>query len=46
MGKITPVPGIPLSGMLNVLGGNGLTAYFGLYDVGRPEAGEPEQQNE
>ncbi|MBK6579687.1 MAG: hypothetical protein IPG17_26570 [Sandaracinaceae bacterium] len=40
MGKITPVPGIPLSSMLNVLGGNGLTAYFGLYDVGRPEAGE------
>jgi hypothetical protein len=40
MGKITPVPGIPLSGMLNVLGGNGLTAYFGLLDVGQPKAGE------
>lgn len=40
MGKITPVPGIPLSSMLNVLGGNGLTAYFGLYDVGQPKAGE------
>jgi NADPH-dependent curcumin reductase CurA len=40
MGKITPVPGIPLSGMLNVLGGNGLTAYFGLYDVGQPRPGE------
>jgi NADPH-dependent curcumin reductase CurA len=40
MGKITPVPGIPLSSMLNVLGGNGLTAYFGLYDVGQPKPGE------
>lgn len=40
MGKITPVPGIPLSSMLNVLGGNGLTAYFGLYDVGQPRPGE------
>ncbi|MCA9535245.1 MAG: NADP-dependent oxidoreductase [Myxococcales bacterium] len=40
MGKITKVPGIPLSSMLNVLGGNGLTAYFGLYDVGQPKAGE------
>lgn len=40
MGKITPVPGIPLSGMLNVLGGNGLTAYFGLLDVGQPKPGE------
>ncbi len=40
MGKITPVEGVPLAGMLNVLGGNGLTAYFGLFDVGQPKAGD------
>lgn len=31
---------VPLSAWLGVLGLNGLTAYFGLIDVGRPEAGE------
>lgn len=30
----------PLSWELGVLGGTGLTAYFGLLDVGRPAAGE------
>lgn len=39
-GKVEPIEGIPLPSMLSVLGGNGLTAYFGLLDVGRPEEGE------
>jgi len=33
-------PGVPLELALNVLGLNGLTAYFGLLEVGRPVAGE------
>ena len=32
--------GLPLSTALGVLGLNGLTAYFGLLDVGRPRAGD------
>jgi len=32
--------GIPLSTFLGVLGPTGLTAYFGLLEVGRPKAGE------
>ena len=40
MGTIQRREGIPLAGMLNVLGGNGLTAYFGLDEVGQPKAGE------
>ena len=32
--------GIPLSNFLGVLGPTGLTAYFGLLDVGKPKAGE------
>ncbi|MGB8330854.1 MAG: NADP-dependent oxidoreductase [Polyangiales bacterium] len=39
-GKVRPIEGIPLSGMLSVLGGTGLTAYFGLLEVGRPKKGE------
>ncbi|HET6417902.1 MAG TPA: NADP-dependent oxidoreductase [Polyangiales bacterium] len=39
-GKVTPVEGIPLSAMLSVLGGTGLTAYFGLLEVGNPREGE------
>jgi NADPH-dependent curcumin reductase CurA len=31
---------IPLPTMLNVCGGTGLTAYFGLTDLGAPKAGE------
>jgi len=31
---------LPLPAMLGVLGGNGLTAYFGLLEVGRPEPGQ------
>lgn len=32
--------GLPASAALGVLGINGLTAYFGLLDVGQPKAGE------
>ena len=38
--KIVPVEGVPLTGQLSVLGGNGLTAYYGMCEVGKPESGE------
>jgi hypothetical protein len=39
-GKVTAIEGIPLPTMLSVLGGTGLTAYFGLLEVGQPKEGE------
>ncbi len=39
-GKVKTIEGIPLHAMLSVLGGTGLTAYFGLLEVGRPKEGE------
>lgn len=37
----TPIfPNVPIEAALGVLGLNGLTAYFGLLDIGRPEAGQ------
>ena len=39
-GKVKAIDGIPLSTMLSVLGGTGLTAYFGLLEVGKPMEGE------
>ena len=39
-GKVRRIEGIPLSTMLSVLGGTGLTAYFGLLAVGEPRKGE------
>ena len=39
-GKVRPIKGVPLSSMLSVLGGTGLTAYFGLLEVGQPREGE------
>ena len=39
-GKVKTIEGIPLSTMLSVLGGTGLTAYFGLLEVGKPQEGE------
>lgn len=39
-GKVSAIEGIPLSSMLSVLGGTGLTAYFGLLDIGKPKKGE------
>mmetsp|Transcript_1683 Transcript_1683/g.2533 ORF Transcript_1683/g.2533 Transcript_1683/m.2533 type:complete len:364 (-) Transcript_1683:922-2013(-) len=38
--KLPPIPGLPLSAFLGVLGGTGMTAYFGLLRVGVPKAGE------
>lgn len=34
------IPGVPLSTTLGVLGMPGLTAYFGLLDIGQPKSGE------
>jgi NADPH-dependent curcumin reductase CurA len=34
------VPGLPPSAALGVLGITGLTAYFGLLDIGQPKSGE------
>jgi NADPH-dependent curcumin reductase CurA len=40
-GRATPIPaGTPLTWPLGVLGITGLTAYFGMLDIGRPQAGE------
>jgi NADPH-dependent curcumin reductase CurA len=39
-GLMKVLPGIPLTTALGVLGMPGLTAYFGLLDIGRPAAGE------
>jgi NADPH-dependent curcumin reductase CurA len=40
MNKLDADAGIPLSNFLSVLGPTGLTAYFGLLEVGKPRAGE------
>jgi NADPH-dependent curcumin reductase CurA len=34
------LPGVPLELAMSVLGVTGITAYFGMLDVGRPKAGE------
>lgn len=39
-GRIESQPGIPVQSAIHVLGGSGLTAYFGLLDVGQPKRGE------
>jgi len=33
-------PGIPMEDMLSIYGGSGVTAYFGLLDIGKPQPGE------
>jgi len=38
--KVAPIPGVPLTAFMSALGATGLTAYFGLLDVGKPKAGE------
>lgn len=40
MHKLDERAGIPLSNFLSVLGPTGLTAFFGLLDVGKPRAGQ------
>jgi NADPH-dependent curcumin reductase len=38
---LNPVPpGVPITDALGVLGATGITAYFGLLDIGKPQAGE------
>ncbi len=37
---VPQIPGVPLTAFQSVLGGTGLTAWFGLMDVGKPKAGE------
>ncbi len=40
-GRATPIPaGTPLTWPLGVLGITGLTAYFGMLDIGQPKSGE------
>jgi NADPH-dependent curcumin reductase CurA len=34
------LPGVPLTAHMSVLGATGLTAWFGLCDIGKPQAGE------
>jgi NADPH-dependent curcumin reductase CurA len=38
--KLPNIPGVPLTAYLGLFGHIGLTAYFGLLDVGQPKAGE------
>jgi len=38
--KMPHTPGVPLDSYMSVLGATGMTAYFGLLDIGRPQAGE------
>jgi NADPH-dependent curcumin reductase len=33
-------PGIPVEDMLSIYGGTGVTAYFGLLEIGKPQPGE------
>lgn len=40
LNRLSEGAGVPLSAYLGVLGPTGLTAYFGLLEVGRPRAGE------
>jgi NADPH-dependent curcumin reductase CurA len=37
---VPQIPGVPLTAFQSVLGGTGLTAYFGLMDIGQPKPGE------
>jgi NADPH-dependent curcumin reductase CurA len=34
------LPGVPITAYMSVLGGTGLTAWFGITDIGRPQPGE------
>ena len=38
--KVPPVPFVSDTAFLGVLGGNGLTAYFGMMEIGKPQKGE------
>lgn len=38
--RIEPAPGVPITNYLSILGGVGLTAYFGFFEECRPKAGD------
>lgn len=40
LSKTTPPAGVPLPALMSIFGVTGLTAYFGLLDIGRPKQGE------
>jgi NADPH-dependent curcumin reductase CurA len=40
LSPVPQIPGVPLTAFMSVLGATGLTAYFGLTDIGRPKPGE------
>ncbi|GAB5412907.1 MAG: NADP-dependent oxidoreductase [Congregibacter sp.] len=41
MANVLPsLPGVPLTAFMGPLGATGMTAYFGLMDIGKPQAGE------
>lgn len=40
LNKLPQLPGVPLTAFMGPLGATGMTAYFGLMDIGQPRAGE------
>ena len=40
LAKLPEIPGLPLTAHMGLFGHIGLTAYYGLLDVGKPKAGE------
>jgi len=38
--KLPQIPGLPLTAFMGPLGMTGMTAYFGLMDIGKPQPGE------
>lgn len=38
--KLPQLPGVPLTAFMGPIGMTGMTAYFGLMDIGKPKAGE------
>ena len=40
LNPVPAIPGVPLSAYMSVLGATGLTAWFGMTDIGRPQPGE------
>ena len=37
---VPAIPGVPLTAYMSVLGGTGLTAWFGMLDIANPQAGD------
>ena len=40
LNPVPAIPGVPLSAFMSVLGATGLTAWFGIDDIGKPKPGE------